>query len=297
MVTITEIESEDEFEKEPLVAEASEPPTSASESVDPPSDQDATGFQKYQEMWDPLTWGAMILAVLMAMVIVRLSTPTVMKPKLWNSEELAKYNGSDPKLPILLGIMGSEVFLMCPKAGTTMDRKGVIHISPEEMQVGHSFLAISLVGDGLSDSLEGLSALQVKSIMDWHKFFENSTKYIYVGKLVGRFYDESGLPTKEFVRATRLASRGERLVKEQKEDESRFPSCNSRWNPQQGGEVWCTTGYPRIAERISDGLYKGAVETRCACFEEDVMNKRKGLREYDGCPPLSQRCQSAPPQA
>ncbi|BFI32579.1 hypothetical protein MPTK2_4g07220 [Marchantia polymorpha subsp. ruderalis] len=294
MVTITEIESEDEFEKEPLVAEASEPPTSASESVDPPSDQDATGFQKYQEMWDPLTWGAMILAVLMAMVIVRLSTPTVMKPKLWNSEELAKYNGSDPKLPILLGIMGS-VFDVS---------KGRNHYGPEGSyshfsgrDASRAFVSGNFTGDGLSDSLEGLSALQVKSIMDWHKFFENSTKYTYVGKLVGRFYDESGLPTKEFVRATRLASRGERLVKEQKEDESRFPSCNSRWNPQQGGEVWCTTGYPRIAERISDGLYKGAVETRCACFEEDVMNKRKGLREYDGCPPLSQRCQSAPPQA
>ncbi|KAL3686840.1 hypothetical protein R1sor_013149 [Riccia sorocarpa] len=293
MVTISEIESEDEGEKEPLVAETPSPSTSAPESIASPSYDPAGASRKVSESGDIGSWISMIFAVLLALVVLKLSSPTTMKPRLWRPDELAKYNGSDTKLPILVGIVGS-VFDVSKGRKHYGPGGGYSHFSGRD--ASRAFVSGNFTADGLTDSLEGLSPLQVKSVMDWHNFFQNSTKYIYVGKLVGRFYNESGLPTKEFVRATRLAARGERITKERKEEEVRFPTCNSRWNPEEGGEVWCTTGYPRIVEVISDDLYRGTVDKRCACFDEKAMKSRKGLEQYEGCPPLSQKCQSSPPQ-
>ncbi|KAL2628787.1 hypothetical protein R1flu_013473 [Riccia fluitans] len=261
--------------------------------MDPPSPDSARASGKSSESWDFGNLIGLILAVVLAMVVVKLSTPTVMKPRLWSPEELAKYNGSDPKLPVLLGIVGS-VFDVSKGRKHYGPGGGYSHFSGRD--ASRAFVSGNFTADGLTDSLGGLSPLQVKSIMDWHNFFQNSTKYIYVGKIVGRFYNQSGLPTKEFVKATLLAARGERIMKERKKEEDRFPTCNSRWNPQQGGEVWCTTGYPRIVEVVSDGLYRGTSDSRCACFDEKAMNSRKGLLLYEGCPPLSQKCQSSPPQ-
>lgn len=80
MVTITEIESEDVSEKEPLVAEPSQPLTPASALVDPRSSDAARPSKQRSASWDPWSWVALILAVLLAMVVMKLSSPTVMKP-------------------------------------------------------------------------------------------------------------------------------------------------------------------------------------------------------------------------
>lgn len=60
----------------------------------------------------------------------------------------------------------------------------------------------------------------------------------YVGKLVGRFYDEDGNPTKELNRVAKKIAQANKLAEQQKADEDRFPNCNSRWSQDKGGEVW-----------------------------------------------------------
>lgn len=63
--------------------------------------------------------------------------------------------------------------------------------------------------------------------------------YRYVGKLVGRYYDSQGNPTKYLKGVEAKAARGAQLLEKQKIEEAKLPSCNSRWSQDEGGEV-CT---------------------------------------------------------
>lgn len=59
----------------------------------------------------------------------------------------------------------------------------------------------------------------------------------YVGKLVGRYYDSQGNPTKYLKGVEAKARRGAQLLEKQKIEEAKIPSCNSRWSEQDGGKV------------------------------------------------------------
>lgn len=61
--------------------------------------------------------------------------------------------------------------------------------------------------------------------------------YRYVGKLVGRYYDSQGNPTKYLKGVEAKAARGAQLLEKQKIEEAKLPSCNSRWSQDEGGEV------------------------------------------------------------
>ncbi|EXC27493.1 hypothetical protein L484_004564 [Morus notabilis] len=78
--------------------------------------------------------------------------------------------------------------------------------------------------------------LQVKSIVEWRDFYSRS--YTFVGKLVGRYYDSQGNPTKYLKGAEAKAARGAQLLEKQKKEEAKQPSCNSRWSQNEGGEVY-----------------------------------------------------------
>ena len=62
----------------------------------------------------------------------------------------------------------------------------------------------------------------------------------FVGKLVGRYYDSEGNPTKYLKGAEAKAKRGAQLLEKQKSEEAKQPSCNSRWSENEGGEVIVT---------------------------------------------------------
>ena len=59
----------------------------------------------------------------------------------------------------------------------------------------------------------------------------------YVGKLVGRYYDYRGKPTKYLKSAEAKAARGAQLMEKQKKEEEKIPNCNSKWSEHEGGEV------------------------------------------------------------
>lgn len=59
----------------------------------------------------------------------------------------------------------------------------------------------------------------------------------FVGKLVGRYYDPKGNPTKYLKGVEAKAARGAQLLKKQEIEEAKQPSCNSRWSQDEGGEV------------------------------------------------------------
>ncbi|PNX87459.1 neuferricin-like protein, partial [Trifolium pratense] len=95
----------------------------------------------------------------------------------------------------------------------------------------------------------------------------------YVGKLVGRYYDSQGNPTKYLKGVEAKAARGAQLLEQQKIEEAKQPSCSSRWSQDEGGEVWCDVGYPRLVQRPLEIALTGKMSKRCACFEESQLDQ------------------------
>ncbi|MCL7049436.1 hypothetical protein MKW94_000003 [Papaver nudicaule] len=205
--------------------------------------------------------------------------------KLWNIEDLALYNGTyDDGSPILLGILGS-VFDVTKGRSHYGPGGGYHHFAGRD--ASRAFVSGNFTGDGLTDSLHGLSSVEVKSVVDWRDFYNRS--YIYAGKVVGRYYDSHGKPTKYLKGVEAKAARGSQLLEKQKKEEAKLPDCNSRWSQQEGGEVWCETGYPRLVQKPLEIALTGKMRRRCACFKEEELTQ-SGLELYQDCGYLSKVC-------
>ena len=93
--------------------------------------------------------------------------------------------------------------------------------------------------EGLTDDVSELTPLQLKDIEDWINFYDKD--YIYVGKLIGRYFDKTGNPTKELYKYQRNLAKAEEIKAKQQAQEKQFPPCNSRYTPAEGGLVYCST--------------------------------------------------------
>ncbi|CAN0890520.1 Membrane-associated progesterone-binding protein 4 [Linum grandiflorum] len=205
--------------------------------------------------------------------------------RLFTAQELALYNGTDDSLPILLGILGSVFDVTKGKSHYGVGGS-YNHFAGRD--ASRSFVSGNFTGDGLTDSLRGLSTTEVKGIVEWRDFYVRT--YIFVGKLVGRYYDEHGNPTKTLKGVEAKAARGKQLAEKQKKEEAKQASCNSRWSQDEGGEVWCDHGYPRLVQRPLEIALTGKMSKRCACFKEEEL-EQTGLEVYQGCDRLAQKCQ------
>ncbi|XP_008786414.1 membrane-associated progesterone-binding protein 4 [Phoenix dactylifera] len=247
------------------------------------SENVAKGWPSRLRALSPLLLGLGFLIALIAFVL-QFSLKKPLQPRLWTIEELALYNGTDETLPILLGILGS-VFDVTKGRSHYGPGGGYHHFSGRD--ASRAFVSGNFTGDGLTDSLHGLSSGEVNSVVDWRKFYIE--RYIYVGKVVGRYYDSQGNPTKHLKGVEAKARRGAQLLEKQKIEEAKIPSCNSKWSEQDGGKVWCDTGYPRLVKRPVDIALTGKISQRCACFKEEELG-RPGLEVYKGCDYLSKVC-------
>lgn len=230
----------------------------------------------------------MAIAVLVTLVAVifRFSPKLLLsrQQRLFTAEELALHNGTDESIPILLGILGSVFDVTKGKSHYGVGG-GYNHFAGRD--ASRAFVSGNFTGDGLTDSLRGLSSTEVKSIVEWREFYFRS--YIFIGKLVGRYYDNQGNATKYLKGAEAKAARGAQLLEKQKAEEAKQPGCNSRWSQDEGGEVWCDTGFPRLVQRPLEIALTGKMSKRCACFLEDQLDQQ-GLEVYEGCDYLAQTC-------
>lgn len=230
----------------------------------------------------------MAIAVLVTLVAVifRFSPKLLLsrQQRLFTAEELALHNGTDESIPILLGILGSVFDVTKGKSHYGVGG-GYNHFAGRD--ASRAFVSGNFTGDGLTDSLRGLSSTEVKSIVEWREFYFRS--YTFVGKLVGRYYNNQGNATKYLKGAEAKAARGAQLLEKQKAEEAKQPGCNSRWSQDEGGEVWCDTGFPRLVQRPLEIALTGKMSKRCACFLEDQLDQQ-GLEVYEGCDYLAQTC-------
>ncbi|XP_063972108.1 neuferricin [Diachasmimorpha longicaudata] len=147
-----------------------------------------------------------------------------------------------------------------------------------------------------TNDVSSLTNSQAKSIMGWIKFYDE--KYVYKGKLVGKFYDKNGDPTiayHEFMDKVKIADEADTVQEEMKK---KFPPCNVEWKPEVGTRVWCSPQSGGIS-RDWTGVPKQYFEepsspkNRCACvnLESSDFHEHQGkFREYEGCEKLSSTC-------
>lgn len=84
----------------------------------------------------------------------------------------------------------------------------------------------------------------------------------FAGKLIGRYYDSQGNPTKYLKGVEIKAKRGAQLLEKQKSEEAKIPSCNSKWSQQEGGEV----------RTYSAMLFLFWVQPQLHTFMKDLIN-------------------------
>ncbi|CAL5436116.1 unnamed protein product [Camellia sinensis] len=238
---------------------------------------------------------ASLSLLLISLLLVRffpLNSPPPPPPpsRLFTAQQLAIYNGTDDGLPIFLAILGS-VFDVTKGKSHYGAGGGYNHFAGRD--ASRAFVSGNFTGDGLTDSMHGLSSTEA-----WCLSFGVGTASsilfgiawpVFVGKLVGRYYDSEGNPTKYLKGAEAKAARGAQLMEKQKNEEAKLPSCNSRWSQDTGSEVWCDNGYPRLIQKPLEMAITGKVSKRCACFNEEELNQ-PGLEVYSGCDHFAKLC-------
>ncbi|XP_074307751.1 membrane-associated progesterone-binding protein 4 [Silene latifolia] len=231
------------------------------------------------------------VGIAVSVALLAFSYKFILKPhqhnkplKLFTPQELALYNGTDQSLPIFLGILGSVFDVTKGKSHYGVGGS-YNHFAGRD--ASRAFVSGNFTGDALTDTLHGLSSSEVKSVVEWRDFYVRTYKFL--GWLVGRYYDDQGQPTKHLKAAEAKAARGAQLLEKQKSEEEKVPSCNSKWSQDEGGEVWCDSGYPRLMQRPVEIALTGKASKRCVCLKEEEL-ENPGLEVYEECDYLAKAC-------
>ena len=75
-------------------------------------------------------------------------------------------------------------------------------------------------------------------VENWVKFYNSD--YTYVGKLIGRYYNKDGNPTKMWYAYQKKLGEKDLIKAEMRKMEQRFPPCNSQWDQATEGKVYCS---------------------------------------------------------
>lgn len=157
------------------------------------------------------------------------------KGVLLTAEELAKHDGSDPNIPIYIVVLG-RIYNV---------EKGRRHYAPGSgynvfagRDSSPSFVTGAFSREEATDDVSALSPEEIMGVKEWMEFYRKD--YTYVGRLIGRYYDQDGKPTEALKEAKEKMKEGQRLRKLQQDENKRYPGCNSRWSADEGSTVWCT---------------------------------------------------------
>ncbi|KXZ41727.1 hypothetical protein GPECTOR_302g822 [Gonium pectorale] len=198
---------------------------------------------------------------------------------LFNEESLARYNGKSDS-PLYLVILG-EVFDVT---------KGRRHYDSDKGYgcfIGRDSTRAFITGDFENDRTDDVTDFtpeQLKGLVEWRAFYHK--QYTFKGRLVGRFYDVRGRPTRALLAVEEQAAKARSEEELQREWEAQWPACSVRWTQAEGGTVWCDDGaYPR---KVLTQLPGGNPTTRCACFKEIGWSDVRQV--YPGCAPDASQC-------
>ena len=150
--------------------------------------------------------------------------------------ELAAHGHSGPLEPVWLSVMG-RVFDVQKGAEHYYGPKGGYNFFTGR-DGSRAFVTGKFDDEGLIDDVEGLSPLELGELDNWVKFYDKD--YSFVGKLIARYYNKDGSPTKAWYKYQKGLGEQEKIKAQQRELEKRYPGCNSKWSEKEGGRVFCS---------------------------------------------------------
>ncbi|CAF0779119.1 unnamed protein product [Adineta ricciae] len=206
------------------------------------------------------------------------------KERLFTSDELRTYTKDE----LYLAILG-HVFNVSSAPRFYSSTGGYKFYTGRD--ASRSFHTGKSTEEDLTDDLTGLNDEAVASVYDWLAFYQK--QYPQIGKLIGRYFDANGAPTKHFQNVLVSVDHMKKKEEEKATFEQKWPPCNSEWSHDTGRRVWCTDksggvqrtwiGFPR---RYFDSSLK---TERCVCVQNS--DKQDGrFKEYDNCLSTSNEC-------
>uniref|UniRef100_A0A8C5MSV8 Neuferricin n=1 Tax=Leptobrachium leishanense TaxID=445787 RepID=A0A8C5MSV8_9ANUR len=223
--------------------------------------------------------------------------------RLLGKEELTLRHGGPGSPGLYLAVLG-RVFDV---------QKGVKHYGPGgpySFFAGRDASRAYVTGDftekGLVDDVSELSPVQMLHLNNWLSFYQKN--YEYVGKLIGRYYDENGNPTKALEDALTLIDIGLKLKEQRIDENKQFPPCNVE-SSSGSSRVWCSKhsgGIHRDWVGVPRRMYlAGSDGYRCVCVRasgppsdqpDSAQHSDSGdldnptLKEYEDCNPHFDWC-------
>ncbi|XP_055055398.1 neuferricin [Misgurnus anguillicaudatus] len=211
--------------------------------------------------------------------------------RMLTEDELSLYNGEQNSKGLYLAILG-QVFDV---------ERGRKHYGPggsyhffTGRDASRAFITGDFTETGLSSDVSDFADSQIVALYDWLAFYQKD--YTPVGKLIGRFYTETGQPTDALRQVESFLSEGLKKKAQAQNEMQLYPSCNSEWSESNGGRVWCSkksggihrdwVGVPRML------FTPGSGHSRCVCIQQSdpMHSENRNLREYTDCPPHAESC-------
>lgn len=236
------------------------------------------------------------LIILVAFYTYKMFLPSPPKPThlhLFTTEELSLYNG----------VQSSKLYLSI--VGRVFDvTNGQRHYGPGgsyhffvAKDATRAFVSGQFTEDQLSSNISDFSFSQINDLQNWVSFYEG--KYPELGRLVGFFFDSNGEPTSNYL-DYELKLKGSSLkLEKEKEFYLNYPKCNSKWEINHGGEVWCDSETNKSDEtnrewrRVPRKYYKniGSKRYECVCVHfKEAQEKPELFRQYENCISESPSC-------
>ena len=161
------------------------------------------------------------------------SVSNTLKERIFTKTELSKYSQSSDVL--YLALLGKVYDVSKGRQHYGKDG-GYSFFSG--IDGSRAFVTGEFNKEGLVDDVSDLSPSDYLGLQGWIDMYE--TDYIYVGKLVGFFYDENG-NEREGKRMFDKKLEEARIWKAGQEEEKKlYPECNSRWTKDTGTVFWCS---------------------------------------------------------
>lgn len=207
------------------------------------------------------------------------------RQRLFTAEELSAYDGKNGLHLAVLGLVYDV------EKGSQYYAKGQSYHHFAGRDASRAFVTGDFADSGLRDDVLDLKPEELLGLQKWTEIYAKD--YPVVGKMIGRYYDETGQPTGYLKEVQKATEGAHNLEKAREERKKLLPPCNSEWLQESGGRVWCTTSSGGI-EREWAGVPRHLFEpetgkTRCACVRESDLGN-PNLKEFANCPKNSESC-------
>ncbi len=155
--------------------------------------------------------------------------PDTKVERILSKEELKEYDGLTKGKGPYLAVLG-QVFDVSKKAEMYTPGSGYGFFSG--IDGSRAFVTGEFNEEGLIDDVTDLSHQDYLGLLDWVQFYHKD--YEYVGKVVGRFYDEQGKETEYKKEVDRWIGEAQKEKEKKDEEGQMYPSCNSEWGKEKG---------------------------------------------------------------